>query len=230
VHYNSTGKYWVGSKISDETIYDFIRNNGIKMSVVDFQTSILADRETYSTTTDGQNVTEAQVQVADTSVSTYADDGEKISEANFAAKEDYKLFNYTLDPTEQTYTINQATARTARAAGFAGNAGLFAYQIGLMRFLPLVVAHMYPALYVRARETITNMSRANYFYIIGYGNYTGYRVEHDPTITVYLSTTTNASNPPNAMDIIIASIIAVIIIVAAALVWHERKSKNTPKA
>jgi hypothetical protein len=36
VHYNSTGTYWLGSKISNDTIYDFVENNQIKMSSVNF--------------------------------------------------------------------------------------------------------------------------------------------------------------------------------------------------
>jgi hypothetical protein len=228
VHYNSTGTYWLGNKISNDTIYDFIYNNQIKMSIVNFQTSILADRETYSATANGQNVSDTETPVTDTSIDTYTSDGEKISEANFSTKETYKLFNYTSDPTEQNYTLNEATARTARAAGFAGNAGLFVYHIGLMKFLPLVVAHMYPGLYARAAETFTNMSRANYFYIIGYGNYSGYLVEHDPILIIYLSTP-SASTPPNGGGIIIVGIIAVAIIVVAAVTLRRRKPNTKPE-
>lgn len=220
----------MGAKISNETIYDYLQNNGIKMSVINFQTSILADHETYSTTADGQNVTDAEIPVANTSVSTYTDDGEKISEANFGAKETYKLFNYTYDPTEQNYTINDATARTTKARGFAGNAGLFVYQIGLLKFLPLIVVHMYPGLDARASETITNMSRANFFYIIGYGNYSGYRIEHDPTLIVYLSTqATSTAAAPNGTWIIIVGIVAVVIIVAAAMTLRRRNPKTGPE-
>jgi hypothetical protein len=229
VHYNSTGTYWLGFKISNDTIYDFINNDQIKMSIVNFQTSILADHETYSTTTDGQNVTNTETPVTDTSIDTYADDGEKISSADFNTKKTYKLFNYTADPTEQDYTVNEATARTAKAAGFASNTVLFAYHIGLMKFLPLVVAHMYPGLYARAAATITNMSRANYFYIIGYGNYSGYRVEHDPTITLYLTTqaTGGTTTPPNAEAIIIIGTAAIVIIAAAAVILRRRKPKTS---
>jgi hypothetical protein len=229
VHYNSTGTYWLGFKTSNDTIYDFINNNQIKMSIVDFQTSILADRETYSTTTDGQNVTSTETPVNDTSINTYTDDGEKISTADFNTKKTYKLFNYTADPTEQDFTINEATARTAKAAGFARNTLLFAYQIGLMKFLPLVVVHMYPGLYARAAATITNMSRANYFYIIGYGNYSGYRVEHDPTVTVYLTTqaTGGTTTPPNAGILVVIGIAAIVIIAAATVIIRRRKPKTT---
>jgi len=230
VHYNSTGTYLFGIKTGNDTVYDFIQNNQIKMSIVDYQTSVMLDHETYSATASGVNVTDTETSVADTSIGTYADDGEKISEANFAAKDTYKLFNYTADPTEQTYTVNNATARTAKAAGFAGDVGLFAYQIGLMRFLPLVVLHMYPGLYQRAKETITDMSRANYFYIIGYGNYSGYRVEHDPTLKVYLSTPAAASLAPPVGAIVIVGAVAVIVIAAAAVVLRRRKPKVTVEA
>jgi hypothetical protein len=230
VHYNSTGKYgMLGNKISDETIYDYLQDNQIKMSIVNFQTTILADRETYSQTPTGQNVTNTETSVTDTSIGTYADDGEKICDANFGTKKTYKLFNYTADPTEQDYTINEATARTAKAAGFAGNAGLFVYHIGLMKFLPLVVVHMFPGLYLRASETVSNMSRANYFYIIGYANHSGYRVEHDPTLTVYLATpTTPTELTRNWGGLLVIGIIAAAVIVAMAVVIRRRKPKQTP--
>ena len=227
LHYNSTGTYWLGAKTSNNTIYDFLQKNQIKMSVVNFQSSILADRETYSTTANGQNVTDTETPVTDTSINTYTDDGEKISNADFGAKKTYRLFNYTSDQTEQTYSVNEATARTAKAAGFAGNTALFVYQIGLMKFLPLIVAHMYPGLYARARETITNMSRANFFYIIGYGNYSGYRVEQDPILTVFLSTTTTASTEPLIGTVlVIIGAVAIILIVAAAVALRRRRPKT----
>jgi hypothetical protein len=227
LHYNSTGTYWLGQRISNDTVHDFINNNQIKMSIVNFQTSVLADRETYSTTTNGENVTNTETTIKDTSINTYADDGEKISSEDFNSKKTYKLFNYTEDQTEQTYTVNEATPRTANAAGFARNTILFAYQIGLMKFLPLVVAHMYPGLYARAAATITNMSKANYFYITGYGNYSGYRVEHDPTLTLYITTQTtgNTINTPNSGTIVTIVLIAAVVIAGAAVILHRRKPK-----
>jgi len=227
IHYNSTGTYgMLGHKIGDDTIYDFIQKNQIKMSIVNFQTSILADRETYSQTPTGQNVTDTETPVSDTSISTYADDGEKICDTNFGTKKTYKLFNYTADQTETNYTTYDATVRTAKVAGFAGNAGLFAYHIGLMKLLPLVVLHMFPGLYMRALETITNMSRANYFYIIAYSNYSGYRVEHDPTLTVYLSTPTSAAFEPQKWGGIILIGIIIIVIIAAVAVVLRRRNPN----
>jgi hypothetical protein len=230
-HFNSTGTYIGNLKTSSDTIYDFIQKNQIKMSIVNFQTSILADRETYSQTPTGQNITNTETAITDTSIGTYADDGEKISEANFGAKKTYNLFNYTADPTETDYTTYNATARTAKAAGYAGNAGLFSYHIGLMKFLPLVVVHMFPGLYMRALSTITNMSKANYFYVIGYPTYSGYRVEHDPTLTVYLTIETptpDILDPQKLGGILLVGIIAIVIIIAAALVLRRRKPKQTP--
>jgi len=47
VHYNSTGAYWPnGAKISNETIYQFLEKQNIKMSVVLFQNSFVLDHKT----------------------------------------------------------------------------------------------------------------------------------------------------------------------------------------
>jgi hypothetical protein len=229
LHYNSTGTYWLGMKTSNDTIYDFIDNNGIKMSIVNFQSSIMADHETYSQTSSGQNVTNTELSVSNESLATYADDGEKISEANFGSKDTYKLFNYTTDPTETSYETYNATARTAKAAGFASNSGLFIYHIGLMKFLPLVVVHMYPQLYERAKESITNMSRANYFYLIGYPVYSGYRVEHDPVLTMYMSAPTSGTTGLLGIGgIIIVGIIGIIVVIVAAITLRRRGPKDKP--
>jgi hypothetical protein len=220
----------MGNQISNDTVYDFIQNNGIKMSIVSYETSIVTDHQTYSATTDGQNVTNTDTPVTNTTIGTYTDTGEEISQADFAATQTYKLFNYTADPTEQTYTLNEATIRTAQATGFAQNTGLFTLHMALMKYLPLIVAHMFPRLYTEAEETITNMTRADYFYIIGYGNYSGYRIENDPTLTIYLTTqTTSTSAPPNTGAIIIIVAAAAIIIIAAGMIMRRRKPKTTNK-
>jgi hypothetical protein len=164
-HYNNTGCYRYGNKISNETVYDFIQNNQIKMSIVNFQTSVMFDRNTYSLSAGGQNVTDNENMVSSSSITTYADDGEKIFDATFGSKETYKLYNYTADNTETLFASHNATARTAKIDGFAENTDLFAFQIGFMKFLPLLIAYMHPQLYEKAKESITNMTRANYFYL-----------------------------------------------------------------
>jgi len=249
-HYNSTGMYGMaGRKLRDETIYDYIQNNGLKMSIVDFQTSIVADHSTYSATPSGTNVTEADTPVSNGSVNTYTDDGEKISTTNFGAKQTYKLYNYTADPTETTFNTYDSVTRTISAAGFAGNGGLFALHIGLMKLLPLVVIHMYPALFAKAMDTLSNMSKANYWYTIAYPEYSGYRVEHDPMFTAYIaqaqptpsltpsqaspSPIATATAPPNNQTnwsgiIILVAIITAIIAVAAVAVILRRRPKVPP--
>ena len=214
VYYNSTGTYgMLGRKLSNDTIYDFIQDNGLEMSIINFQTSVMADHETYSETASGQSVTDTETEVTDTSIDTFADDGEKIFNADFGTKKTYKLYNYTDDKTERTFETHESTTRTAEIAGYAGNGGLFAYHIGLMKFLPAVVIHMYPALFAKAASTIANMSRANYFYTIAYPNYSGHRVEHDPTFTAYIAT--NADNSGNPLPIGVGGIIIIAIIIIA---------------
>jgi hypothetical protein len=227
VYYNSTGTYgMLGRKLSNDTIYDFIQDNGLKMSIINFQTSVMADHETYSETASGQSVTDTETEVTDTSINTYADDGEKIFNADFGTKKTYKLYDYTADPTETTYDTYESTARTAKIAGYAGNGGLFAYHIGLMKFLPAVVVHMYPTLFAKAASTIANMSRANYFYIIAYPEYSGYRVEHDPTFTAYIAAPsgTTPEQPLTGMGgIIIIAIIIIVVGIGIAVFIARRK-------
>jgi hypothetical protein len=72
------------------------------------------------------------------------------------------------------------------------------------------------------------MSRANYFYIIAYPEYSGYRVEHDPTFTAYISAPSGAmpEQPPAGAGalVIIAIIIIVVGIVAAVLIARRKPS------
>jgi hypothetical protein len=221
LHYNSTGTYYWGNKISDETIYDFIQNQQIKMSIVNFQTAVMLDHNTYSQSATGQNVTDSDNTVSDSQITTYADDGEKIFDVAFGTKETYKLYNYTADQTETQYDTYNSTTRTAKINGFAGNTGLFAYHIGLMRFLPFVVYNMNPQLFNKAKETITNMTKANYFYITAYPTYSGYKVEHDPTTTIYLTPAT--TTPPNWFGILIIGATIIAVTAAAAVILRRRK-------
>jgi hypothetical protein len=228
VYYNSTGTYgMLGRKLSNDTIHNFIQDNGLKMSIINFQTSVMADHETYSQTQSGQNVTDTATEVTNTSIDTYAEDGEKIFNTNFGSKEPYNLYNYTADATETTFDTYNSTTRTAEIAGYAGNGGLFAYHIGLMKFLPAVVVHMYPALFIKAASTIANMSRANYFYITAYPEYSGYKVEHDPTFTAYIASNadTSAVPPPTTgLGLIIVAVIIVTVGIGIAVLIARRKT------
>jgi hypothetical protein len=227
-HYNSTGCYRYGSEISNETVYDFLQRNQIKMSIVNFQTSVMLDHNTYSTSANGQNVTDSDNTVSDSSITTYSDDGEKIFDVGFGTKETYKVYNYTADTSESTFDTYNATTRTCKIGGFANNAGLFAFQIGLMKFLPLLVYDMHPQLFLRAKESIANMTRANYFYLIAYPTYCGYRVEHDPTFTIYLTPSAPTTAPPNWTGLLIICAIGVAVIAAVAVVVRRRKLTHSP--
>ena len=234
-HLNSTGTYGLlGRHISDQTIYDFLTEQNIKMSIVDYQTTILANHTTYSTTANGQQVTGDQ-DVTDSSINTYSDDGNKVGTLDFAAKPTYKLYNYTQDPTETNPQTYDAITRTTSAPSFALNTGLFAPQIKLMRFLPLAVANMFPALYLRATQTISDMSKANYFYITSYPTYSGYQIEHDPVFTAYtanlVSTTPTTTINPNQQNtglFVIAAIALVIIIVSLAFLLRKKTPLPPP--
>ena len=228
-HYNSTGCYRYGAKVSDETVFEFLQKNNVKMSIVEFQTSVMLDRDTYSTSSNGQNVTDNEVFVGNSSISTYTDDGEKIFDAAFGVKETYDLFNYTEDPTENTPHTYNAIARTTETSGYAKNHNLFNCHRNFAKYLPLILVHMHPQLYQRAKETITNMTRADYLFLISYPNYSGYRIEHDPLYTVYFTPTTLVEpvSGPNLSGLIVIAAIASMIIVAAVVILRRKNTKKT---
>ncbi len=229
VHYNSTGSYWLnGTKISNETIYQFLENRNIKMSVVLFQNSLVLNHQTQSTF-GNLNVTDAEVDVSSGAITTSADDGEKIFEAGFGTKETYKLYNYTADDTETYYDTYNAATRTKRIAGYARNP-IFSIHTALLRLVPLVVAHMRPALYQKAKEHIMNMTRADYFYIISYPTYSGFKVEHDPTYTAYIEMLGfPAEGVPNWQVYLIASIGIAAIVIISVVFAVKRRTKKFPE-
>jgi hypothetical protein len=228
VHYNATGCYWLnGNKVANvnDTVYDFLDNNGIDMSIVNFQATVILDHTTYSEYS-GTNVHDEEVALDNATIETFADDGEKISEADFTTKRDYKLYNYTLDPTENTYETYQTTTRTCKISGFAQNP-IFVVHTSLMRFIPVVVASMDPELYEAAKDHLLDMSYADYFYLTAYPEYSGYRIEHDPTITAYCHLTT--SEPPPEEDIIpknggifLLLIVIIVAVIAVAVILKRR--------
>ncbi len=233
-YFNATGSYlWLPGPrtylwTSSDTVYDFLDDNGIMMSIVNFQTSIAADRKTISRTASQQNVTDNEYLTSNSSISTYSDEGERIYDASFGVKQQYDLYNYTADPTENTFETYNATARTQQINGYARNTGLFAWHIGLLKFVPLLIANMYPVAYAYARATIANMTQANYFYAIGYPTYSGYKIVHDPELTVYLDTTASfgeAKNPALGGLLLVAAI--VVVAVASIVVIRRRRGHIT---
>jgi hypothetical protein len=125
------------------------------------------------------------------------------------------------------YSTYDAVTRTTKIAGYAHNP-IFGIHTALLRLVPLVVAHMRPTLYQKAKEHITNMTRADYFYIISYPTYSGYRVEHDPTYTAYIKIVETTGYPaggaPNWRVYLFASLgIAVIVIIGVIFAVKRRR-------
>jgi hypothetical protein len=224
-HYNSTGLYRVnGTKISNETIYQYLEKQHIKMSVVLFQNSVVLGQTTESSF-NSQNVTDADVDVSSGTISTEAGN-EKIFDADFGTKEKYKLYNYTADPTETNSSNYYAVTRTAPRAGYAKNP-LFSLHVALLKYIPLIVAHIDPPLYQKAKDHMLNMTYADCFYLISYPKYSGYKVVHDPTYTAYIAETTSpATVPPNLLGLIIIGAIVIIAVIGAVFVLRRRGSKT----
>jgi hypothetical protein len=233
-HYNATGTYRPnGIKIANQTIYQFLEQQHIKMSIVLFQNSLVLNYATESMF-NNQNVTDAEVDVSNGDIVTEAGN-EDIFKAEFGVKKQYNLYNYTADPTETDFDTYDAVTRTAPRAGFAKNP-LFSIHVALLNYVPVIVKHIAPGLYQRALTRMLNMTYADYFYLISYPEYSGFKVEHDPTYTAYIATppTSGTTAPPNLAGLFGLIIIAVIVVavIGTVLVLRRRgtKTQATPPA
>ncbi len=220
-HLNSTGTYLVnGAKLSDETIYQFLEKQHIKMSIVLFQNSLVLDHTTTSkSTVNNEDVTDTEVDVSNGAISTQAGN-EEIFRTDFGTKKQYKLYNYTAGNTEKSY---DAITRTAPRPGFARNP-LFFMHVALLKYVPLIVAHIDPPLYQKAKNHMLNMEYADCFYIISYPMYSGFKVVHDPTYTAYIAGTTT-TGLPNLFGLILIGGIIAIVVIGAVFVLKRRGSK-----
>jgi hypothetical protein len=87
---------------------------------------------------------------------------------------------------------------------------------------------MRPALYQEAKERITDMTRADYLYIISYPTYSGYKIEHDPTYTAYVEIQEDtgflggSTNLP--VYLVIIGVAAIAIIGVAVVVKRKRQN------
>ncbi len=226
-HYNSTGCYTMkGQQLSTVTIHDFIHNQGIQMSTINFQATAILDHTAYFES-EGTNVQDNEIIIDDSTIETFADDGEKILDANFTTKESYKLFDYTVNPMETTYETYQTKTKTSKIAGFARNP-IFAVHTSLMKLIPAVMINIDPELYDQAKDHLLDMNYADYFYITSYPTYDGYRIEHDPTITAYCHLTTTEALSDDSLSIgsvgaLFLVAIGVILVVAFAFILKKRK-------
>jgi hypothetical protein len=222
VHYNSTGCYYLnGDVYSDETIYEFLHERNISMSIVLFQASAVLDSATESSV-GGEDVG-SEMDVSNDTVSTFAENGEKIFDADFGTKNTYDLYNSTSGVT----TTYDAYTRTVDRGGFANNP-IFHIQAFLMRYIPLALAHMDEPLFDQAKSHLLNMTYADYFYVISYPVYDGYRVEHDPTYVAYFEAVAESGNPFAKFFglIVLVAIVSVVIVAAVLLLKRRSKSKS----
>ena len=115
------------------------------MSIVNFQATAILDHLAYFESA-GTDVQDNDLSVDDSLIEAFADDGEKIFDADFTTKNSYDLYNYTLDPDETNYETYQTITRTTKIAGFARNP-IFGVHTSLMRLIPTVLASIDPEIY-----------------------------------------------------------------------------------
>jgi hypothetical protein len=215
VHYNSTGAYTTkGVKLSGETIHQFLTKQQIKMSIVLFQNSLTLNQSTKSTY-NNQNVTDAELDVSKGTVTTSVGN-DKIFETNFGAKQKYSLYNIT----DGSKTQYDAVTRTTSRAGYARNP-LFNIHVALLRYIPMIVAHIDPAIYEKAKDHITSMEYSDCLYVISYPTYGGYKVVHDPTFTAYAALTAQRAASPYGL-ILFGGVVAAGAVGAVYIVKRRR--------
>lgn len=226
LHFNSTGCYrtFAGTQLNGTTIYDWLGANKIKMSIIQYQTTVMINH-TVQNMAGAQNVTDSDVNVSDSDVVTTSDTGERVFGASFGTKETYRLYNYTHDNTEETYTNYTAVTRTSKIRGFAFNA-VISNCTSFLRYVPYVLKHIDEPVYNQGQTLTLNVTGANYLYIISYPTYSGFMVVHDPTYTIYFAPTEAAVTPPSGWTGLIALVLIIaIIVVAVGLVLRRRKSR-----
>ncbi len=195
-HLNSTGTYYLdGTQASPQNVYGFLQTGQYKMSIVLAQKTILVSQNTSQPTTDRTDdanaqpvaVDDAERDVSLSAVNTEAPDGERVFRADFGAKPTYELY----DSSDSNPTTLDATTRTVRRLGWAGNP-VFWFQNRFMGLLPLFVAHVDPALMQQARSGLVSFVVSDYLYIISYQQWGGTKIVHDPDFTAFYQPATNA--------------------------------------
>ncbi len=222
-HFNATGTYWPnGAKISDQTIYQFLEQQHIKMSIVLFQNSLVLNDVTTSTA-NNQNVADTDVDISNGAISTQAGN-EEIFKADFGVKNEYKLYNFTAGDTLVPGPLHAVT-RTPPRLGFAKNP-LFVMHVALLKYVPLIVNHIDPQLYNKAKDHMLNMEYSDYFYIIAYPTYSGFKVDHDPTYIAYASLQSLPAETPKIFGLILIGGLVTAVTITAVFVAKKRKPKT----
>jgi hypothetical protein len=218
LHYSDDGCYLGRNiKLSNETIYDFLRENRIEISLVMFQRNIVVDHST-SSAADGENVTDASVDVSSTSIETVSDTGEKIFEIDFGAKDTYNLHNSTSGVT----SVHDAVTRTSEIESYARNP-VIEVQTSLLRFLPYVIKGMAPEGFQGKADELLNVTRVDYLYATSYPVFEGYRIEHDPVLTAFYERPEPTDGGPGGLPMAFIYAGLILFGVAAILALIRRR-------
>ncbi len=220
-HYNATGTYDVNgtTQVSPVTVYQFLQTGGYKLSIVLANKTVLASHTTTDKDSFGNTVDNTQSgDLSHSNVTTTADDGERIFQADFSAKPTYQLYDST-DANPVTYNV---TTRTVRRDGYVKNP-LFAFQNRFMGFLPLFVAHVDPGLIQQAKAGLASFTVTDYLYIIAYPHWGGTRIVNDPDYTAFYQP---ASNAGLLIVVFIAVAVAAVVGGVFAFMMRRRKASN----
>jgi hypothetical protein len=215
-HYNATGCYRYNTVVSDQTIYEFLEEAEVSMSIVEYQKTILLDKET-TCTVDGDDVTENEIDVTTSPIETHSTDGELICTQSFSEKSEYQLYNHIAEQPAS----HDVQVRTHDITGYARNRNLFQFQTSFEKYIPLILVGMYPGLFARARDTIANIEVADALYVISYPIYGGYKIIHDPVLTAYYAPTQSLG--PDLSQLGGALLLAVIAIPIIVIIALKRK-------
>jgi hypothetical protein len=219
-HYNATGCYRYNTKVSDQTIHEFLEEAQVSMSIVEYQKTILLDKETESTV-NGEDITQNEADVTDSAIETHSEDGELICSQNFSVKPEYQLYNHT----DLTSEEHKAYVCTHKIQGYARNRNLFQFQTSFERYIPLILVGMYPGMFARARDTIANITVADALYVVSYPTYSGYMINHDPVLTAYYTPTQSLGPDLSQLGgALLLAVIAIPIIVVIAI----RRKRRAP--
>ena len=193
VHYNDTGAYTVGKRVSDENVHRFLVKNNIKMSLILFQRNLVINHTTRSVSGD-LNVTDSSVDVSSGSIQTMSDTGQKIYEVGFGEKEAYQLYNTTLGASSE----HDAVTRTSEIKYYLNNPVIMV-QTSLLRFMPKIIRLMVANQHQDEVEAQLDVAKVDYLYITSYPVYGGYKIVHDPLYTAYFKPAETATTQPERL-------------------------------
>jgi hypothetical protein len=221
LHLNATGTYdLTGVQRGAQTVYQYLAQNGYKLSIVQSHMAVLANTSTSDSTTSGSSVdNNNETDVTHTSVTTVASDNEKVFTTNFGVKSNYQLYNST-SGTQTSYNV---TTRTANRPAWGGNP-VYGVQNAFMSFLPLFVYHVDPTLFQAARTGMVSFRVASYLYIISYPTWSGYKIVNDPQYEAFYQ-------PANNLGLLTVIFIAVAVAAAIGGVFaflFRRRRPATP--